>query len=289
MRKLILKTLELLPDKQFLQLKYRLKMKKKLDLKNPKTFNEKIQWLKLYDRKPEYSTMVDKYEAKKYVADIIGEEYIIPTLGVWDRFEDIDFDSLPDQFVLKCTHDSGGLVIVRDKSKMDVDAAKKKIEHSLKNNYYKHGREWPYKNVKPRIIAEKFMTDEKNPNSLMDYKFYCFGGQPQFLYISQGLEDHKTASISFVTLDWEFAPYRRNDFKPFDTLPQKPERFDEMLDFAKKLSADMSFLRVDLYQINGQIFFSELTMSPCSGFMPFENMEHDKVIGEMLTLPKATD
>jgi len=151
--------LNFLSDKMYLKLIYRAKLGKKLDLKNPKTFNEKLQWLKLYNRKPEYTKMVDKYEVKKYVADLIGEEYVIPTLGVWEKFDDIDFDSLPNQFVLKCTHDSGGLVICKDKSKLDIASAKSKIENSLKRNYYKYGREWPYKNVKPRIIAEKFMID----------------------------------------------------------------------------------------------------------------------------------
>lgn len=150
---------KVLPDKMYLKICYKLATGKKLDLKNPQTFNEKLQWLKLYDRKPEYTRMVDKYEAKKYVAEKIGEEYIIPTLGVWDHFDEIDFDSLPDQFVLKCTHDSGGLVIVRDKAKLDKVAAKQKIEKSLKRNYYYSGREWPYKDVKPRIIAEKYMED----------------------------------------------------------------------------------------------------------------------------------
>lgn len=149
-----------LPDKAFIKLKYKDKFGKKINLNNPQTFNEKLQWLKLYDRNPEYTKMVDKYEVKKYVASIIGEEYIIPTLGVWNKFEDIDFNKLPDQFVLKCTHDSGGLVICKDKSKLDINEAKKKIEKSLKINYYYLSREWPYKNVKPQIIAEKYMVDE---------------------------------------------------------------------------------------------------------------------------------
>ena len=149
--------LRFIPDEPYLKLMYRVRMGKKLNLKNPQTFNEKIQWLKLHDRRPEYVTMVDKYEAKKYVAGIIGEEYIIPTLGLWDRFEDIDFSSLPDQFVLKCTHDSGGLVVCRDKTILDIEAARKKINASLNTNFYWVGREWPYKDVKPRIIAEQYM------------------------------------------------------------------------------------------------------------------------------------
>lgn len=275
----------ILSDKSYIKLIWFRKFHKIPNLKNPQTFNEKLQWLKLYDRKPIYTTMVDKYEAKKYVADIIGEEHIIPTLGVWDRFDDINFDELPNEFVLKCTHDSGGLVICRDKSKLDINAAKKKIERSLKTNYYWSGREWPYKNVKPRIIAEKFMTDENNAASIMDYKFYCFDGEPRFLYISTGLEDHSTAHISFVTLDWNFAPYQRSDYPPFEVLPPKPTKFDEMLEYCRKLSCGQSFLRVDLYQINNVVYFSELTFSPCGGMMPFKDFTHDKIIGDMIKLP----
>ena len=275
----------ILSDKAYIRLAYFRRFHKFPDLKNPKTFNEKLQWLKLYDRKPEYTVMVDKYEAKKYVSDIIGEDHVIPTLGVWDRFEDIDFDSLPNQFVLKCTHDSGGLVICRDKNALDIEFAKNKINKSLSVNYYHYGREWPYKNVKPRILAEKFMSDERNPQSLIDYKFYCFDGEPKFLYISSGLEDHSTAHISFVTLDWDFAPYQRSDFASFDELPPKPERFDEMIEHCKKLSKGKSFLRVDLYEINDTVYFSELTFSPCSGVMPLKDESHDKIIGDMLILP----
>ena len=272
-------------DEDYLKMRFQNKFGRPLDLENPRSFNEKIQWLKLYDRKPIYTTMVDKYEAKQYVAERIGEEYVIPTLGVWDSFDEIDFDTLPDQFVLKCTHDSGGLVIVRDKSKLDKAAARKKISKSLKRNYYLLGREWPYKNVKPRVLAESFMKNE-NGEPLRDYKFYCFNGKPRFLYISEGLEDHATASISFLTLDWEFAPYERSDYKPFPALPSKPDRFDDMLLLAEKLSQGLDFLRVDLYQINGKIYFSELTFSPCGGMIPFREEKHDYEIGEMLKLTK---
>lgn len=273
-----------LSDSAYLKLLYRCSLRKPLDLKNPKTFNEKLQWLKLYNRKPEYTRMVDKCEAKKYVAEKIGEEYIIPTLGVWDRFEDIDFDSLPDQFVLKCTHDSGGLVIVRDKEKLDKAAAQKKIEKSLKKNYYYSGREWPYKDVKPRILAEQYL-DEQTGTGLHDYKFYCFHGEPRLLYLSEGLEDHTTAKISFVTLDWEFAEFGRSDFAPFKELPPKPENFQQMIQLAKKLSAGNPFLRVDLYSVQGKVYFSELTFTPCSGHMPFDPENWDGILGEWIRLP----
>jgi len=271
-------------DETYLKIAFRSLMGKKLDLKNPQTFNEKLQWLKLYDRKPIYTTMVDKYEAKKYVADIIGEQYIIPTLGVWDKFEDINFDKLPNQFVLKCTHDSGGLVICRDKSKFDVSAAKKKINRSLKRNYFWQGREWPYKNVQPRIIAEKYMEDAQS-GDLKDYKFYCFNGEPKFLYVSGGLENHDTARISFLTLDWQFAPFYRQDYKSFEILPTKPNCYEQMLQICKKLAAGHTFLRVDLYEINKQVYFSELTFHPSSGMMPLGEITQDVLMGNFLTLP----
>ena len=199
MNKVLKKIVCILPDKIYLKLMFRIKMHRKLNLKNPQTFNEKLQWLKLYDRNYDYIKMVDKYEAKKYVADIIGSEYIIPTFGLYDKFEDINFDELPNQFVIKCTHDSGGIVICRNKESFDINAAKKKIEGSLHENYYSYGREWPYKNVKPRIIIEQYMEDNRN-QSLIDYKFFCFDGEPEIMYVSEGLENHDTASISFLFL-----------------------------------------------------------------------------------------
>ena len=273
-----------LPDKCCLRILYWARMNKRLNLKKPQSFNEKMQWLKLYDRQSAYPNMVDKYEANKYVADILGEEYVIPTLGVWDRFEDIDFSELPSQFVLKCTHDSGGLVIVRDKSKFNKAAAKLKIERSLKQSFYLHNREWPYKNVKPRIIAEQYMEDQ-NRNSLCDYKFYCFNGEPKCLYISEGLENHATAKISFLTMDWNFAEFSRSDFQPFTELPLQPKSFDKMVELARKLSAGHTFLRVDMYDISGRVYFSELTFTPCGGFMPFNPEEWDSKLGELLELP----
>ena len=189
-----------LSDEKFIKLEYYACIGKKLNLKNPQTFNEKLQWLKLYDHKPEYTTMVDKYLAKKYVADKIGEEYIIPTLGIYDHFDEIDFDALPEQFVLKCTHDSGGLVICRDKSKLDVESAKNKIKKSLKRNYFWSGREWPYKNVKPRIIAEEYMVDESG-YELKDYKFFCFRGIPKFLYVACDMFHDRQAQIGFFDIE----------------------------------------------------------------------------------------
>lgn len=285
---LALKRIIRLSDKTFLKLKYKSKFEKKLNLENPQTFNEKLQWLKLYDRKDIYTTMVDKYEAKKYVASIIGEEYIIPTLGIYDTFNEIDFNELPNQFVIKCTHDSGGLVICKNKEELDIKKAKNKIEQSLKRNYYYCGREWPYKNVKPRIIIEKYMASEEQ-KELIDYKFFCFNGIPKFLYVSEGLSNHESAKISFLDMNYNRTEFYRKDYKPFDSLPKKPINFEKMKSFASKLSMEIPFVRVDFYEINGKLYFGELTFYPCSGFIPFEPEEWDEKIGDMLELSKKSE
>lgn len=423
-------------DATYLKKCYRAYLGKKLNLENPKTFNEKLQWLKLHDRNPLYTTLVDKAEVKPWVAERIGSDHIVPTLGVWDSFEEIDFDLLPDRFVLKCTHDSGGLVICRDKNTFDVEKAKSKIKRSQSRNFYWSGREWPYKNVKPRILAEEYLesaetksdlTDykimcfggrarceftytgragddlrvdffdtewnhlpfirrypnadvppeapsrlgdmlvmaerlaedtpfvradfyevsgelyfgeltfypgsgmeefsperwddelgswielpesmgylimsddvtlllkptthpvgQKNSESvegLVDYKFYCFYGEPQYLYVSQGLEDHDTARISFLSLDWSPLPFQRADFKPFENLPEKPAHFDDMLVHAKILASGIPFVRVDFYEHGDIDVFSEMTFNPCSGFMPVEPCEADLFMGSYLELP----
>ena len=272
-----------LSDETYIKLMYLCRFGKKIDLKDPVTFNEKLQWLKIHDRAPIYTTLVDKYAVKKYVSDVIGEKYIIPGYGVWDTFDEIDLERLPDRFVLKCSHDSGGLYICRDKKQMDVKAVRKKINRSLKRNYYWAGREWPYKNVPPRILAEKYM-EESVDEGLTDYKFYCFNGIPRFLYISKGLEDHKTAQISFLSMDWKMERFRRDDFRPFERVPERPSGFEEMEKIARRLSKGIPFVRVDLYFINGHIYFSELTFSPCSGFMRFIPEEADREIGGYIQL-----
>lgn len=274
-------------DEAYLKMLWRRKFHKPLSFDNPQTFNEKLQWLKLYDRKPIYTTMVDKYEAKKYVADIIGEEYIIPTLGVWDSFDDIDFDLLPEQFVLKCTHDSGGLVICRDKSKLDMNAARRKMESSLRRNYFWTSREWPYKDVKPRIIAEEYLEDGVSGHGLTDYKFFCFGSEAKMLYVSSGLEDHATASISFYDLQGNKMPFRRKDYRPMEDGLILPDNFDEMLKITNQLAKniDTPFIRLDFYSIKSHIRFSEITFSPCGGMIPFDPKEWDEKLGEWIQIP----
>lgn len=270
-----------MPDEVYLKMAFRLNMGKKLDLKNPKTFNEKLQWLKLYDRKPIYTTMVDKYAVKKYVADLIGEEYIIPTLGVWDSFDEIDFDSLPDQFVLKCTHDSGGLVICRDKSKLDIKAAKAKIEKCLKCKYYWGTREWPYKDVKPRIIAEKYMQDTKD-DALTDYKFFCFDGVPKVMYISK---DHgRDPRTDFFDMDFNHLPIKARD-PHAEVTPQRPEQFDQMRCLAETLSEGLLHLRVDFYIVNEKVYIGELTFYHMSGMTEFTPHEWNVKMGSWINLP----
>lgn len=272
-----------MPDSVYLQIAFRIKLGKKLNLANPQTYNEKIQWLKLYDQRPEYTMMVDKAEVKKYVAHMIGEEHIIPTLGVWDRFEDIKFNELPNQFVLKCTHDSGGLVICKDKSKLNIKNAKKKINRCLKHNYYYGLREWPYKNVKPRIIAEKYMEDRVT-HDLRDYKFFAFDGVVQALFIATERYSGGEPKFDFFDADFKHLPFT-NGHPNADVTPKIPKCFDEMKKYASQLSKGIPQLRVDFYEINGQVYFGELTFSHFSGLVPFIPEKWDYTFGEWIKLP----
>lgn len=280
---LVYRVCRYIPDKIWLQIKFICRMGKFPDLNNPKTFNEKIQWLKLHNRKPEFSSMVDKYEVKKIIAERMGEEYLIPTLGVWDKFEEIDFDKLPDQFVLKCTHDSGGLIICKDKSQLDLDKAKQKINRCLKSNYYWHGREWPYKNVKPRIIAEQYMVDESGVE-LKDYKIFNFGGQPKLIQVDFNRFIKHTKNI--YDTEWNYLDVAINYPTDPNVSIKKPDCLDEMLEMAKALSAGLPFLRTDFYVINGKIYFGELTFSPGSGFMKVTPESFDKEMGNWIPLPE---
>ena len=273
-----------LPDELFLKIKFRQMMGKKLDLESPQTFSEKIQWLKLYDRRPEYTTMVDKYAVKDYVAKKIGAEYIIPTLGVWDSVEDIEWDLLPNQFVLKCTHDSGGLVICRDKSKLDRQGAEKILHRGLVRDYYRKSREWPYKNVKPRIIAEKYI-DPSPQIDLPDYKFFCFNGEPKFCQVISGRGSKMC--IDFFDHDWTHQVFHEPKFFPFaDEIPQKPKHLEEMWRLARLLAENKAFSRIDFYDINDHVYFGEITFFPTSGMGGFMPDEWDMIFGNLITLPE---
>ena len=275
--------LKWLPDELYLKLVFSGMVGYKLNLKNPKTLNEKIQWQKLYDHNPLYTDLVDKQAVKKYVAQIIGDQYIIPTIGVWKRFEDIDFEKLPNQFVLKCTHDSGGLVIVKDKSLLDYKKAKKKIESCLKKNYFWTGREWPYKNVKPQIIAEPYIEDAKT-SELRDYKFFVFNGVPKLLFVASDRQT-KGEEVKFDFYDINFKHIDvKNGHENSNKIIEKPSKFDEMVALAKKLSFGIPLVRVDFYEANGCTLFGEITLSHFSGFTPFEPYEFDELFGSWVDL-----
>lgn len=280
----------IIPDKQYLKWMFRLEMGHKLNLKNPKTFNEKLQWLKLYNRRAEYAQMVDKYAAKQYVANIIGEEYIIPTLGVWDSFDEIDFDSLPNQFVLKTTHGGGncGVIICKDKATFDKDKAKRHLEQAFKQDIYKTLKEWPYKNVKKRIMAEAYLSEEitaENPiGDIVDYKFFCFDGEAKAILIAT--ERHSKTGVCFDYFDKDFNhyPFEQGGPNSKKTI-SKPDKFEEMWHIAGKLSKGVPHLRVDLYCIKGKIYFGELTFFDSSGFDKFNPEEWAHTFGEWIKLP----
>ena len=232
--------------------------------------------------------MVDKYEAKKYVADIIGKEYIIPTYGIYNNFDDIDFNSLPNQFVIKCTHTSGDIIICYDKNCFDINIARQLVNKTLKRDYYNHSLEWPYKDVKPRIIIEKYMGGNEQ-KKLVNFKFFCFNGMPKFLYIGQYTDNKTKSSFNFMDLDYKEMSVSRMDFAKSDIIPDKPTNFEKMKELAQILSKNTTFIRVDFYEVNGKIYFSELTFFPHSGFIPFTPEKYDEIFGEMLELPKKKE
>lgn len=282
--KIFVKCPWLISDKLFLKYKFKVSMNKKLDLEKPETYNEKLQWIKLYDRKPEYSAMVDKAEVKKVVSNLIGEQHIIPTLSIWEKFDDIDFNKLPNQFVLKTTHGCGGIIICKDKSKLDIAAARDEIVFSFKHNYFVYGREWPYKNLRPRIIAEKFMVDESGVE-LKDYKFFCFDGEPKAMFIASD-RPHDTR-FDFFDMDFNLLPFT-NGHENSTKKIQKPQNFQLMVELARKLSQGIPHVRVDLYNINGKVYFGELTFFHWGGMVPFVPEEWDYKFGSWLTLPQKS-
>ncbi len=271
-----------LPNELFLKVVFRYRVGYWPNLKKPKSYNEKLQWLKLHDRHPEYTKMVDKIEAKKYVASMIGDKYIIPTLGTWDSVDEIDWSSLPNQFVIKVTSDSGGIVVCKDKIKLDIEKAKAKLKYGWGKNYYNLRKEHPYKDVKPRIIAEQYMEDESG-YELKDYKIFCFDGEPKCLFVATGRQMHDTR-FDFYDIDFNHLPFL-NGHPNADKRPIKPDNFEEMVDVARRLSKGMRHVRVDLYNVNGKIYFGELTFFHWSGMTPFEPLEWDYKMGEFIKLP----
>lgn len=266
-----------IPDKPYLKMVYWAETGKKLNLDNPKTYNEKLQWLKLHDKKPEYCTYVDKYDVRSYIRETIGDHYLVPLLGVYNSIEEIDWASLPNQFVLKCTHGSGSNIICTDKSKLDIKDAEKKINKWMKKNWYWFGREWPYKNLKPRIICEKYLQDD-----ITDYKFMCFHGEPKVIQVHRNRQTNHT--LDFYDINWNKTEIRRHQDISDEKLP-KPKRFDEMISIARKLSENEIHVRIDLFEVDGKIYFSEKTYYSASGFSLFEKDEYDELLGSWIQLP----
>lgn len=282
--KIILRLGDLLSDDIYLKLQFFSVFGKRLNLKNPKTFNEKLQWLKLYNRKDEYTILVDKVKVKEWVKKRIGDEYIIPTLSVYKNVDDIDFDSLPKQFVLKTNHDSGGIIICKNKSELDIKLAKCKLKNSFKTNFYLWGREWPYKNIEKCILAEEYMVDESG-YELKDYKIFCFNGKPEFIQVDFnrfGKSGHKR---NLYSTDWKYLEFEYGYPTDSTHIINKPDNLKEMLNLASIISKGIPFLRVDFYSINGKTKFGEITFFPGSGYESFSNESLDTKYGEMIKLP----
>jgi hypothetical protein len=273
-------------DKLYIKFEYLLYMGKKLKLKNPQTYNEKLQWLKLYDRKEEYSYMVDKIEAKKKVAKIIGEKYIIPTLGIFKCFEDINFEKLPNQFVIKCTHNSGGVCICTNKKDFNIELAKKIINKSLHRNYFWNHREYPYKHIVPQIIIEKYITSTTE-DDLKDYKFFCFNGVPKLVLVASNRQ--KGVYFDFFDMNFNHCPFRQENDKLSPHPIECPPLFEEMKKIAATLSTGYSHIRIDLYTANNKIYFGEYTFFNNSGYENFIPKEWDLIIGNWINLPPLTN
>lgn len=274
-------------DQTFLEKAFQSKLERELDWNVPATFNEKLQYLKLYDRRPEYTRMVDKYKVREYITEKLGAQYLIPLIGVWDDPEKIDFSVLPEQFVLKCNHNSGlGMCICKDKSKLNIRKVKAGLRKGLRQNYYLTGREWPYKNVPRRIIAEQFM--QSDAGGLTDYKIHCFNGEPKLILVCKDRFAPTGLTEDFYTPQWEHLDLRRPTH-PNATEPMaKPDELDQLLEFSRILSKDIPFLRVDFYIVEGHVYFSELTFFPASGFEKFEPEEWDQTLGDWLKLPDTS-
>lgn len=289
-----------LSDKLYIKFLYRISTGEKLNLENPVTFAEKLQWLKLYNRRPEYTLYVDKVKVKDYVSKKIGEEYIIPTIGVWENVDDIDFDTLPDKFVIKCNHNSGtGMYICRDKSKVHINEVKKELRRGMQQDYYKFRREWPYKDVQRRILAEKYVEDKNEQLSskneekasklgnLIDYKVYCFNGKPKLIQIiSDRASDEK---IDFYDTKWNrvegLVGLSSNAQNSLNSI-KSPTNLKKMLQFAEILSEGIPFSRIDFYEIQEQLLFGEITFFPASGFGKFRPDKWNYILGEWIKLPK---
>ncbi len=270
-----------LPDKKHIEKVYFQRTGKELNLKNPKTFNEKCNWLKLYDRKPVYTIMADKYLARQYINERIGNSYLIPLLGVWENADDIDFDSLPEKFVIKCNHDNG-VIICRDKKNLDFEEVRDNLNSRLKRNYYKKNREWPYKNIPRKIICEQLL-ENSNGDSLLEYNVFCFNGVPKFFKVGSVLSDG-TLAKDFYDINWNHLDMTTGA-SAGDVFP-KPTQYNKLLEIAEKLSEGTTHVRVDFYDCNGKLYNGEMTFFSNGGHMKFNPEKWDSIWGDCLTLPK---
>ncbi len=277
-----------LPDREYLELAFEANMGFPLDLETPRFFDEKLQWLKLYDRRPEYVRMVDKVRVREYIAALFGEEYLIPSLGVWEDPDEINFDSLPERFVLKCNHNSGlGMCICRDRSRLNISAVRQELRRGLAQDYYLTNREWPYRDVERKILGEQYMVDPETAE-LRDYKFFCFDGKADSVMVCTG-RARGDVKFFFFDLDFRFHPYdkRTVGMRQEDIGIRKPVNFDEMVAMAERLSRGIPFARIDLYSIAGRTYFGEITFFPCSGFDSDLTEEAELHYGELLQLPNV--
>ena len=273
------------PDSLYLKVLYRVIMGRKLNLKNPKEYNEKLQWLKLNDRKPEYSTMVDKYEVRGYIEDLLGDKYLIPCLGIYDSVDDIDIDALPNRFVLKCTHDSGSVEICKDKSSFDIEGARHRLSQAMKRNYYATYREWPYKSVKPRIIAEGYL--EGDGGDLKDYKVMCFNGEAKIIEVHENrFVEGKVHTQTFYDREWGIVPLTQVETVTVDRPGERPRQLDEILRLSELIAKDMYHARIDWYIEGDKIYFGEITFFDGSGFESFSTPEMERMLGDMIKLPE---
>lgn len=276
-----------LTDEKYIRRKYRAVFGSEPDLKDPKTFNEKMQWLKLYHRKQRQINMVNKLTVKDAVSQAIGRRHVTETYGAWPSFDRIDFEMLPDAFVLKCTHDSGGIVICRDKNTLDMEAARKKLEKALKTDYYLKSREWPYRYVKPLIMAEEYL-ESGDGGDLKDYKFFCFNGKPEFVLVCADRFNGSGLKENFYDLDWNLMELTRPAHGNGPAV-KRPETLEEMAGYAAMLAKDEPFVRVDFYDVDGRVYFGEVTYFPASGFEPFAPEGWDEKLGSMITLPEKKE
>lgn len=280
------KLVDILPDKYYIKLKwYGRRMPYRLDLNNPKTYSEKLQWIKLYDHNPLYTTLVDKYRVKNYVAEKIGSDYVIPLLGTWDRVQDIEWDKLPNQFVIKVNHDCGGQVICKDRSLFDREKAIEKLKKAFARNYYYDSREWPYKDVKPIVFAEEYMEDEFG--ELRDYKFFCFNGKVKAMFIATDRSKDTETCFDFFDADFNHLPFTQGHPNA-KVCPSKPKGFDTMKELAEKLSQGIPAVRVDFYNVNGRVYFGEFTFFHFGGMVEFHPLEWDYTFGGWINLPNKT-